>query len=43
LIKKNFKDLGEEIIIKALNPKRMLRLMKVYGEEEIYKCYFDEE
>ena len=43
LIKKNFKDLGEEIIIKALHPKRMLRLMNDYGEDEIYKCFFDEE
>ncbi len=43
LIKKNFKDLGEEIIQKALHPKRMLRLMEEYGEDEIYKCYFDED
>jgi hypothetical protein len=43
LIRKNFKDLGEEIIQKALHPKRMLRLMEEYGEDEIYKCYFDEE
>jgi hypothetical protein len=43
LIKANFKDLGEEIVIKALHPKRLLRLMELYGEDEIYRCYFDEE
>jgi len=43
LIRENFKDLGEEIIYKALHPKRMLRLMNEYGEDEIYKNYFDEE
>jgi hypothetical protein len=43
LIRSNFKDLGEEIVIKALHPKRMLRLMAEYGEDEIYKCYFDED
>ena len=43
LIKERFKELGEEIIHKALHPKRMLRLMNEYGEDEIYKCYFDEE
>jgi len=42
LIKENFKDLGQEIVIKALHPKRMLRLMELYGEDEIYSCYFDE-
>jgi hypothetical protein len=42
LIKENFKELGEEIIIKSLHPKRLLRLMEEYGEEEVYKCYFDE-
>ena len=35
-------DLNEEIITKALHPKRMLRLMQEYGENEIYNCYFDE-
>jgi hypothetical protein len=25
LIRENFKELGEEIVIKALHPKRMLR------------------
>jgi hypothetical protein len=42
-IKRNFQEFGQEIIEKALHPKRMLRLMDLYGEEEIYKCYFDEE
>ena len=42
LIKENFKELGEEIIHKSLHPKRMLRLMEEYGEDEIYSCYFDE-
>lgn len=40
-IKNNFKELGEEIIEKALHPKRMLRLMAEYGEDIIYDCYFD--
>jgi hypothetical protein len=43
LIKTNFKTLGEEIIIKSLHPNRMLKLMELYGEEDIYKSYFDEE
>jgi hypothetical protein len=43
LIKSNFKELGEEIVIKALHPNRMLRLMNEYGEDEIYKCYFDDD
>ena len=42
-IKENKKELNEEIIIKALHPKRMLRLMEIYGEDEIYKNYFDDE
>jgi hypothetical protein len=41
LIKENFKSLGEEIEMKALHPKRLLRLMELYGEDEIYNCYFD--
>jgi hypothetical protein len=40
-MKDNFKELGEELIQKALHPKRMLRLMNEYGEDYIYKCYFD--
>jgi hypothetical protein len=43
LIRDNFKELGQEILMKTLHPKRMLRLMEVYGEDEIYKCYFDED
>jgi hypothetical protein len=27
--------------MKALHPKRMLKLMELYGEDEIYYCYFD--
>ena len=42
-IKENKKELNEEIIIKALHPKRMLRLMEIYGEDEIYKNYFDDD
>jgi hypothetical protein len=42
LIKEKFKELNEEIIMKALHPKRMLKLMEKYGEEEIYSVYFDE-
>ena len=42
-IKENKRELNEEIIIKALHPKRMLRLMEVYGEEEIYINYFDDD
>mgnify|MGYP003352055312 CR=1 FL=1 len=42
-IKNNNKELNEEIIIKALHPKRMLRLMEKYGEDEIYKNYFDDD
>jgi hypothetical protein len=34
LIRKNFKDLGQEIIQKALHPDRMLRLMNEYGADE---------
>ncbi len=43
LIKKKNQDVNEEIIIKALHPRRILRLIEEYGEEEIYKCFFDEE
>ncbi len=35
-------DLKEEIIAKALHPKRIFRLIEEYGEEEIYNIYFDE-
>jgi len=40
-IKKNFEVLGEEIIAKALHPKRIFRLIQEYGENEIYNTYFE--
>jgi hypothetical protein len=40
-IKKNFEELGEEIIAKALHPKRIFRLIEEYGEDEIYDIYFE--
>jgi len=43
MISNKNKELNEEIIQKSLHPKRMLRLMEIYGEDEIYKCYFDED
>ncbi len=42
-IKKNFEELGEEIIAKALHPKRIFKLIQEYGEEEIYNTYFDDD
>jgi hypothetical protein len=39
-IRDEFKDLGEEIIAKALNPDRLFKLMSVYGREEVYNSYF---
>jgi len=41
-IKNKNKELNEEIIQKALHPKRILRLIQEYGEDEIYTCFFDE-
>ena len=35
-------DLKEEIIAKALHPKRIFRLIEEYGEEEIYDIYFED-
>jgi hypothetical protein len=35
-------DLKEEIIAKALHPKRIFRLIEEYGEEEIYDIYLDD-
>ena len=35
-------DLKEEIIAKALHPKRIFRLIETYGEDEIYDIYFDD-
>jgi len=43
LIKEKNRELNEEIIMKALHPKRMLRLMEEYGEDEIYTCFFNDE
>jgi len=42
-IKKNFEKLGEEIIQKALHPKRIIKLIEIYGEDEIYNNYFDDD
>jgi len=42
-IKNKNKDLNEAVVFKALHPKRMLRLMEEYGEDEIYNCYFNDE
>ena len=41
-IKKNFEVLAEEIVAKALHPKRIFKLIAEYGEEEIYNCYLDD-
>jgi hypothetical protein len=35
-------DLKEEIIAKALHPKRILRLIDEYDEDLIYDIYFSE-
>jgi hypothetical protein len=40
-ISKNFEELGEEIIAKALHPKRIFRLIEEYGEDEVYNNYFE--
>ena len=40
-IKKDFEELGEEIIAKALHPKRIFRLIAEYGEDEVYDNYFE--
>jgi hypothetical protein len=42
MMKKTKINLNEEVIVKAFHPKRMLRLMEQYGEDEIYDIYFDE-
>jgi len=42
-IKQNFQELAEEIIAKALHPKRIFRLIEEYGEDEIYNTYFDDD
>ena len=42
-IKNKFQDLGQEIIEKALHPKRIFKLIEIFGEDEIYKNYFDDD
>lgn len=39
--KENFENLGFEIIAKSLNPDRIIRLINIYGENEIIKCYYN--
>jgi hypothetical protein len=39
-IKNSREILNDELIKKSLNPKRLLRLMSLYGEDEIYNIYF---
>ena len=41
-IKEKNQELNDEIIKKAIHPKRMLKLMNDYGEDYIYNCYFDD-
>jgi hypothetical protein len=40
-MKSNFQELKEEIIAKALHPKRIFKLISKYGEDEIYNNYFE--
>jgi hypothetical protein len=35
-------DLKEEIVAKALHPKRIFKLIEEYGEDEIYNIYLDD-
>jgi hypothetical protein len=42
-IKETKKELNEEILIKSLHPKRMLKLMEQYGEDIVYDCYFNDD
>jgi hypothetical protein len=35
-------DLNEEVIAKALHPKRIFDLISKYGEDEIYNIYFED-
>jgi hypothetical protein len=34
--------LAEEIVAKALHPKRIFRLIELYGEDEIYDIYLSD-
>jgi len=36
-------DLKDELFAKVLHPKRIMRLIEEYGEEEVYNIYFTEE
>jgi len=40
-IRKNFEELGEEIIAKALHPSRLFKLMDIYDKNEVYNTYFN--
>ena len=35
-------DLKEEIVAKALHPKRIFKLIEEYGEDKIYDIYLDD-
>jgi len=37
----NFEELGEEIIAKALHPKRIFRLIEEYRKDDVYNNYFE--
>jgi hypothetical protein len=41
-MKRRFENIAEEIYMKAVHPKRICRLLDKYGEEEVYKNFFDE-
>lgn len=41
-MKRKFKVIAEEIYTKAVHPKRICRLIEEYGDEEVYKNFFDE-
>lgn len=41
-MKRNYEAIAEDIYTKAVNPKRICRLLMEYGDEEVYKNYFDE-
>lgn len=40
-IKEDFQQLAEKITAYAFYPKRIFRLIELYGENNIYNCYFD--
>ena len=41
-MKRKYEIMAEDIYKEAVNPKRICRLLEEYGDEEIYKIYFDE-